>query len=639
MDGVPKKRKVDNSPGPRSAAPAKLKKKFKAASGVPKPTAASPATAGAADLKKKKKVAPFAVQSTDASDAASDAADAFDATDAADDQTPAPPPAAQTKKAKKSAAAAPAAPADDGADAEATLEQSFAAAPGPRVTPAVQLSAQTFAALLISEQSKDGIKDMGFTQMTEIQAKSIEPLLEGKDLLGKAKTGSGKTLAFLVPAVELLVKHRFTPRNGTGVVILTPTRELALQIYGVAHELLKYHSYTHGVVMGGTNRRAEAEKLAKGVNLLVATPGRLLDHLQNTPGFEVRNLKCLVIDETDRILEIGFEEDLRQIIKLLPTERQTMLFSATQTQKVEDIARLSVRRAPIYVGVDDQREFSTAEGLVQGYVVCGSDWRFLLLFSFLKRNLKKKVIVFLSSCNAVKFYAELLNYIDIPVLDLHGKQKQQKRTNTFFEFCNAPHGILLCTDVAARGLDIPAVNWIIQFDPPDDPKEYIHRVGRTARAGSSGQALLFLLPEELGFKQYLKAAKVPLNEFDFPQKRIANVQAQLENLMEKNFYLHKSAREAYRSYLQAYASHSHKQIFDVHSLDLTKVCKAFGFTVPPKVHLTLSHKEPASVAQAKGKGKGFKPGKGPKRSGGGHAFSSSNPYGARAAGDKRQFQH
>lgn len=147
-----------------------------------------------------------------------------------------------------------------------------------------------------------------------------------------------------------------------------------------------------------------------------------------------------------------------------------MLFSATQTTKVEDLARVSLKKAPLYINVDEQKDTATAEGLEQGYVVCPSETRFLLLFTFLKKNLKKKIIVFLSSCNSVKYHAELLNYIDIPVLDLHGRQKQQKRTNTFFEFVNAETGIMLCTDVAARGLDIPAVDWIIQFDPPDDPR-------------------------------------------------------------------------------------------------------------------------------------------------------------------------
>lgn len=145
-----------------------------------------------------------------------------------------------------------------------------------------------------------------------------------------------------------------------------------------------------------------------------------------------------------------------------------MLFSATQTTKVEDLARISLKPGPLYINVDHKKEHSTVDGVEQGYIICEADKRFLLLFAFLQKNLKKKIIVFFSSCNSVKYYSELLNYIDLPVLSLHGKLKQQKRTNTFFEFCNSTRGTLICTDVAARGLDIPAVDYIVQLDPPDD---------------------------------------------------------------------------------------------------------------------------------------------------------------------------
>lgn len=441
---------------------------------------------------------------------------------------------------------------------------------------------------IVCEKSLQGIAEMGFTNMTPIQHKTIIPLLAGRDLLGAAQTGSGKTLAFLIPAVELLHKLQFKARNGTGVLIISPTRELALQIYGVARDLLKHHSHTFGILMGGAARKTEVEKLAKGVNLIIATPGRLLDHLQNTKNFVFRNLKCLIIDEADRILEVGFEEEMKQIIRLIPVKRQSMLFSATQTRNVEDLARISLQQAPLYVGVDDTRDMATTDGLEQGYVVCPSEKRFMLLFTFIKKNKDKKVMVFFSTCKAVKFHAELFNYVDIPVKDIHGKQKQQKRTSTFFEYCNSSSGVLFCTDVAARGLDIPAVDWIVQYDPPDDPKEYIHRVGRTARAGGAGNALLFLLPEEIAFLRYLKHAKVPLNEYNFSNSKVANVQSQLEKLIEKNFFLHKSAKEAYQSYLQAYASHALKSVFQVDNLDLARVAQAFGFKVPPAVNLTMS---------------------------------------------------
>uniref|UniRef100_W8BRJ4 ATP-dependent RNA helicase n=1 Tax=Ceratitis capitata TaxID=7213 RepID=W8BRJ4_CERCA len=467
---------------------------------------------------------------------------------------------------------------------------------------------RSFASLkdIVSEPTLKAIEEMGFTDMTEIQAKSLPPLLQGRDLVGAAKTGSGKTLAFLIPAVELIYKLRFMPRNGTGVIIISPTRELSMQTFGVLKELMSHHHHTYGLVMGGSNRQVESEKLGKGINILVATPGRLLDHLQNSPDFLYKNLQCLVLDEVDRILEIGFEEELKQIVNLLPKRRQTMLFSATQTEKIDALSKLALKKEPFYVGVDDHEEVATVSGLEQGYIVCPSEKRLLVLFTFLKKNRKKKVMVFFSSCMSVKYHHELFNYIDLPVTSIHGKQKQTKRTTTFFQFCNASEGILLCTDVAARGLDIPQVDWIVQYDPPDDPKEYIHRVGRTARGtGSSGHALLLLRPEELGFLRYLKAAKVPLNEFEFSWSKIADIQLQLEKLISKNYFLNQSAKEAFKAYVRAYDSHQLKTIFDINNLDLQAVAKSFGFLVPPVVDLKVGAKRKRPEKRVGGGGFGY----------------------------------
>ncbi|KAI3976863.1 hypothetical protein MKX01_008721 [Papaver californicum] len=488
------------------------------------------------------------------------------------------------------------------------------------------MSTEAFSILPLSEPTMKSIEDIGFEHMTQIQARSIPPLLEGKDVLGAARTGSGKTLAFLIPAIELMHCLKFSPRNGTGVIVICPTRELAMQSHAVAKDLLKYHSQTVGLVMGGAARRGEAERLVRGVNLLIATPGRLLDHLQNTKGFIYKNLKCLVVDEADRILEANFEEEMKQIIKLLPKDkRQTALFSATQTKKVEDLARLSFQTTPVYIDVDEGRSKSTNEGLEQGYIVVPSERRFILLYSFLKRNLSKKVMVFFSSCMSVKYHSEILRYIHVDCFDIHGKQKQQKRTSTFFDFCKAEKGILLCTDVAARGLDIPAVDFIVQYDPPDEPKEYIHRVGRTARGeGSKGSALLFLIPEELQFLKYLKLAKVPVKEYDFDEKKLANVQPHLEDLVEKNYYLNKSAKEAYRSYILAYNSHSMKDIFNVHRLNLQAVAASFCFSGPPKINLPLDSN--ASKFRKKSC----------RVDGNRHGINQNNPYG-KQKDDNRQF--
>ncbi|KAH1132300.1 hypothetical protein GLYMA_05G014800v4 [Glycine max] len=486
------------------------------------------------------------------------------------------------------------------------------------------MSTESFESLGLSEPTYKAIMDMGFHHMTQIQARAIPPLLIGKDVLGAARTGSGKTLAFLIPALELLYNVKFTPRNGAGVIVICPTRELAIQTHAVAKELLKYHSQTLGLVIGGSARKIEAERLAKGINLLVGTPGRLLDHLQNTKGFMYKNLKCLMIDEADRILEANFEEEMKQIIKILPKNRQTALFSATQTKKVEDLARLSFQTTPIYIDVDDGRTKVTNEGLLQGYVVVPCAKRFIVLYSFLKRHQSKKVMVFFSSCNSVKFHADILNLIQLNCSSIHGKQKQQTRTTTFFDFCKAEKGILLCTDVAARGLDIPAVDWIVQYDPPDEPKEYIHRVGRTARGeGGKGNALLFLIPEELQFLCYLKAAKVPVKEYAYDEKKVANVQSHLENLVVNNFYLNKMAKEAYRSYILAYNSHSMKDIFNVHRLDLQAVASSFSFSNPPNVSLNINSSKQRNKMR--------------KVDGSRHGFNDNNPYGKKNADDKRQF--
>merc|ERR1712093_17132 len=257
----------------------------------------------------------------------------------------------------------------------------------------------------------------------------------------------------------------------------------------------------------------------------------------------------------------------------------------------------------------------------------GASERFLLLFTFLKKNSDKKVMVFMSACNSVKFHDELLNYIDIPVTCIHGHKKQAARMSTFYSFCSAEKGILVCTDVAARGPDIPKVDWIVQYDPPDDPREYIHRVGRTARgAGGTGKALLFLMPEEVGFLRYLRKFNIPVNEYTFPANKIVNIQSQLERVIEKNYHLHRSSRDAYRSYLHAYAAHALKDCFNVQELDLTQVAKAFGFGAPPKVDLVLKYKGSKRKGQNSQHGKD----KDHHRTSG-HQFSAANPYGVRSS--------
>uniref|UniRef100_A0A7N0SVQ7 ATP-dependent RNA helicase n=1 Tax=Kalanchoe fedtschenkoi TaxID=63787 RepID=A0A7N0SVQ7_KALFE len=452
---------------------------------------------------------------------------------------------------------------------------------------ATVMSSATFEILGLSDQTLNGIKEFGFRLMTQIQAKAIPPLLLGRDVLGAARTGAGKTHAFLVPAVELLRSLACSARNGTVVLVLCPTRELAIQTHKAASMLMKHHTQTVGLVIGGANRKKESELLVKGINLLVATPGRLLDHLQATKGFIYKNLQFLVIDEADMILEQNFEEAMQQILSILPKERQTALFSATQTEEVRDLASLSLKNS-VYISVDCGRKSSTNSGLEQGYCVVPCEKRFLVLYTFLKTNKSKKVLVFFSSKASVKYHAQLLGYIDVECSHIYGDLEQNKRTKIFFDFCSLQKGVMLCTDVFGRGLDIPGVDCVVQYDPPDNPTEYIHRVGRTARGeGSKGKALLFLIEEEKKFLDYLKEAKVPVKEYEFNQSKLIDKQVELESLIASNPALSDSAKEAFRSYLLAYSAHSAKDIFNIHKLDLKAVASSFGFPSPPKVPLNI----------------------------------------------------
>ncbi|CAH9128180.1 unnamed protein product [Cuscuta epithymum] len=261
----------------------------------------------------------------------------------------------------------------------------------------------------------------------------------------------------------------------------------------------------------------------------------------------------------------------------------------------------------------------TNEGLKLGYCVIPSAKRFIVLYSFLKKNLSNKVMVFFSSCNSVKFHSELLRYIHIDCLDIHGKQKQQKRTSTFFDFCKAEKGILLGTDVAARGLDIPAVDWIIQYDPPDEPKNLWFTAILTdfsllcTTLHHTIPTILNSVPNLFGslirdggsiilYKIICQVAKVPVKQYEFDDRKLASVQSHLEKLVSNNYYLNKSAKEAYRSYILAYNLHSMKDIFNVHHLDLQAVATSFCFSSPPKININIDSN--AAKCRKKHKGEG-----------------------------------
>ena len=447
-------------------------------------------------------------------------------------------------------------------------------------------SDKKFSDFSINSSILSNLERLGYEKATQVQSESIPIALNGEDIIGSAKTGSGKSLAFLIPAIQKVYEE--PKKKEIEILIITPTRELALQLYDLAKDLLTGNSEIIALLIGGENRKKEALKLLSGnIRIIVATPGRLLDHMENTKNFDYSKINMLIIDEADKILKIGFEEEIKEIIKKIPKNRQTLLFSATITPKVEDLITLSVKEYKnIHIKNTDDPSVSTLE---QGFINIEADKKFLFLFTFIKKNLNRKIIIFFSTCKEVEFFSNLLNYVDVPVLSISGDYKQQKRSTTFIEFCSLEKGVLLCTDVAQRGLDIPDIDWVIQYDPPHDPEEYLHRVGRTARgANKIGKALLMILPNEIGFIRLLQLYKIKIEEFEFPENKLAKIQEQFEKLVnKKDHYLLNLATEAYRAYLHAYNTNNDKDNFNIEKLDLIKLCKSFGLLSPPFVHLNI----------------------------------------------------
>ena len=447
-------------------------------------------------------------------------------------------------------------------------------------------SDKKFSDFSINSSILSNLERLGYEKATQVQSESIPIALNGEDIIGSAKTGSGKSLAFLIPAIQKIYEE--PKKKEIEILIITPTRELALQLYDLAKDLLTGNSEIIALLIGGENRKKEALKLLSGnIRIIVATPGRLLDHMENTKNFDYSKINMLIIDEADKILKIGFEEEIKEIIKKIPKNRQTLLFSATITPKVEDLITLSVKEYKnIHIKNTDDPSVSTLE---QGFINIEADKKFLFLFTFIKKNLNRKIIIFFSTCKEVEFFSNLLNYVDVPVLSISGDYKQQKRSTTFIEFCSLEKGVLLCTDVAQRGLDIPDIDWVIQYDPPHDPEEYLHRVGRTARgANKIGKALLMILPNEIGFIRLLQLYKIKIEEFEFPENKLAKIQEQFEKLVnKKDHYLLNLATEAYRAYLHAYNTNNDKDNFNIEKLDLIKLCKSFGLLSPPFVHLNI----------------------------------------------------
>ncbi|KAI4169595.1 MAG: hypothetical protein LQ346_008954 [Caloplaca aetnensis] len=443
---------------------------------------------------------------------------------------------------------------------------------------------KAFEDLPLSRPTASGLEASHFKKLTDIQQTAVPLALKGSDILGAAKTGSGKTLAFLVPVLENLYRQRWTELDGLGALILSPTRELAIQIFEVLRKIGRYHTFSAGLVIGGKSLQEERERLGR-MNILVCTPGRMLQHMDQTAAFEIDNLQMLVLDEADRILDMGFQSTVDAIVEHLPKERQTLLFSATQTKKVSDLARLSLKD-PEYVSVHEAAKSATPSTLQQNYIVTPLPEKLDTLWSFIRANLKSKILVFLSSGKQVRYVYESFRHMQpgIPLLHLHGRQKQTARFDITRKFSATQNSCLFATDVVARGLDFPAVDWVIQLDCPEDADTYIHRVGRTARYERDGRAVLFLDPtEEEGMLKRLEQKKVAVEKINVRQKKQQSIKHQLQNMCFKDPELKYLGQKAFISYVKSIYLQKDKEIFKLDQLPLEEFSASLGLPGAPRI--------------------------------------------------------
>lgn len=422
-----------------------------------------------------------------------------------------------------------------------------------------------------------------------------------------AATGSGKTLAFVVPLVEILRRSSTRPKpNQVMAVVISPTRELSSQIYNVAQPFLSTLSNMSCILLvGGADVKADMKKIEEeGANILIGTPGRLHDIMDRMDDLDLRNLEILILDEADRLLDMGFQKQINSIISRLPKLRRTGLFSATQTEAVEELAKAGLRN-PVRVEVRAETKLlsdssssqqlgssKTPSSLHLEYIQCEADDKPAQLVDFFIENMSKKIIVYYMTCACVDYWGVVLPRLAalkcLSIIPLHGKMKQSAREKGLASFTSLESGILLCTDVAARGLDIPGVDCIIQYDPPQDPNVFVHRVGRTARMGRQGNAIIFLMPKEEAYVEFLRIRRIPLEERNRSDKALAII-PDIRLAAKKDRDVMEKGLRAFVSYIRAYKEHHCSYIFRWKELEIGKLGMGFGLLQLPSMSEVKHH--------------------------------------------------
>mmetsp|Transcript_73827 Transcript_73827/g.175753 ORF Transcript_73827/g.175753 Transcript_73827/m.175753 type:complete len:488 (+) Transcript_73827:58-1521(+) len=386
----------------------------------------------------------------------------------------------------------------------------------------------TFESIGVCKELCQACEAMKWKAPTKIQAETIPWALQGRDIIALAETGSGKTGAFALPIVQRLLDNpqRFF------AVCLSPTRELCVQIGQQFEAIGSGIKLQTSVIVGGLDMVSQAMSLAKRPHIVVASPGRLVDHLENTKGFHLQTIKYLVLDEADRILSMDFDEALDKILEVIPRERNTFLFSATMTSKVSKLQRASLRK-PVKVEVNTKHD--TVKTLVQNYMFIPYKFKYTYFAAIVAHFPSYAVMVFTDTCLGAQKLAIMLRHLGWTSIALHGQMSQAQRLGALTGFKARERRVLVCTDVASRGLDVPSVDLVINFDMPKNSKDYIHRVGRTARAGRAGRAVTLVTQYDIELFQRVE---------HFLQKKLEEFTEVKEPAVKA---LHERALEALRS--------------------------------------------------------------------------------------------